>query len=154
MRISDWSSDVCSSDLPDLTAGEGDDGTFGRELFAALAGALGEIVAGIDHRGGDPARHPAAAGRRVGTASLDAIDFGGMVAHAFHRIAAALQCLAQQLRLIELRAVDLARIEAAGEVSELLGRVVLAVAETLGDDMDVVGDTPVVVAGERLEARG
>src|SRR3546814_17697516 len=86
MRISDWSSDVCSSDVPDLTAGEGDDGTFGRELFAALAGALGEIVAGIDHRGGDPARHPAAAGRRVGTASLDAIDFGGMVAHAFHRI--------------------------------------------------------------------
>src|SRR3546814_7161995 len=69
-----------------------------------------------------------------------------MVAHAFHRIAAPLQCLAQQLRLLELRGVDLARIEAAGEISELLGRVVLAVAETLGDDMEAVDEAPGEVA--------
>src|SRR3546814_5265487 len=76
-----------------------------------------------------------------------------MVAHAFHRIAAPLQCLAQQLRLLELRGVDLARIEAAGEISELLGRVVLAVAETLGDDMEAVDEAPGEVARERLEPR-
>src|SRR3546814_13839106 len=76
-----------------------------------------------------------------------------MVAHAFHRIAAPLQCLAQQLRLLELRGVDLARIEAAGEIPELLGRVVLAVAETLGDDMEAVDEAPGEVARERLEPR-
>src|SRR3546814_11883335 len=76
-----------------------------------------------------------------------------MVAHAFHRIAAPLQCLAQQLRLLELRGVDLARIEAAGEISELLGRVVLAVAETLGDDMEAVDEAPGEVARHRLHTR-
>src|SRR3546814_15501071 len=57
------------------------------------------------------------------------------------------------LRLLELRGVDLARIEAAGEISELLGRVVLAVAETLGDDMEAVDEPPGEAARERLEPR-
>src|SRR3546814_7086184 len=116
MRISDWGSDVCSSDL------EGDDRPFRGELFTALARPLGKIVAGVDHRRGDPPRYPAAARRGVGTAGLDAIDFGGMVAHAFHGVAASLQCLAEQLRFFELRGVDFARIEGLREIDKFLGR--------------------------------
>src|SRR3546814_1159179 len=89
------------------------------ELFTALARPLGKIVAGVDHRRGDPPRYPAAARRGVGTAGLDAIDFGGMVVHAFHGVAASLQCLAEQLRFFELRGVDFARIEGLREIAKL-----------------------------------
>src|SRR3546814_2438038 len=101
--------------VPDLPAREGDDRPFRGELFTALARPLGKIVAGVDHRRGDPPRYPAAARRGVGTAGLDAIDFGGMVAHAFHGVAASLQCLAEPLRFFELRGVDFARIEGLRE---------------------------------------
>src|SRR3546814_10396102 len=64
--------------VPDLPAREGDDRPFRGELFTALARPLGKIVAGVDHRRGDPPRYPAAARRGVGPAGLAAIDFGGM----------------------------------------------------------------------------
>src|SRR3546814_19537691 len=65
-----------------------------------------------------------------------------MVAHAFHGVAAALQSLAEDLRVLDLLRVDLAWVEAAGEVTELLCRIVLTVVDPLGDDVEAVDETP------------
>src|SRR3546814_12918937 len=131
MRISDWGSDVCSSDL------EGDDRPFRGELFTALARPLGKIVAGVDHRRGDPPRYPAAARRGVGTAGLDAIDFGGMVAHAFHGAAASLPCLAAQLRFFEFRGADLARIDGMLETAKFLRCVIFPAFDPLARSVEL-----------------
>src|SRR3546814_18892235 len=42
MRISDWSSDVCSSDLREGVSEDGDDFLGGEEAVAAVAGALAQ----------------------------------------------------------------------------------------------------------------
>src|SRR3546814_7690005 len=90
--------------------------------------------------------------RSVGTAGLDAIDFGGMVAHAFHGVAASLQCLAEQLRFFELRGVDFARIEGLREIAKFLGCVIFAVVDPLGHDMEAVDEAQGEVGREGLEA--
>src|SRR3546814_16099878 len=75
-----------------------------------------------------------------------------MVAHAFHGVAAALQSLAEDLRVLDLLRVDLAWVEAAGEVTELLCRIVLTVVDPLGDDVEAVDETPGKIGRERLVA--
>src|SRR3546814_12792281 len=75
-----------------------------------------------------------------------------MVAHAFHGVAAALQSLAEDLRVLDLLRVDLAWVEAAGEVTELLCRIVLTVVDPLGDDVEAVDETPGKIGRERPEA--
>src|SRR3546814_13190771 len=97
------------------------------------------MVAGVDHRRGVAQRYRAAAVGGVGTAGLDAIDFGGMVAHAFHGVAASLQCLAEQLRFFELRGVDFARIEGLREIAKFLGCVIFAVVDPLRSEEGRVG---------------
>nr|AIA08940.1 hypothetical protein [Rhizorhabdus wittichii DC-6] len=139
--------------LPGLTAGERDDRTLRGELLATLPGAGGEIVAGVDHRGVERARHPAATHRREGLAGLDAVHFGGMVAHALHRLAAPLQRLAEELGVLQLGRVDLRRVIGTGEFAELLGGVVLAAFDALGDDVEAVGETPDEVGRKRLHTR-
>src|SRR3546814_11479557 len=60
MRISDWSSDVCSSDLADRARQ-------GRELYPAAGQGRSDAVR---HRG-DPGRWPGHLRRRCGDAVLD-----------------------------------------------------------------------------------
>src|SRR3546814_7526990 len=74
-----------------------------------------------------------------------------MVAHAFHGVAAALQSLAEDLRVLDLLRVDLAWVEAAGEVTELLCRIVLTVVDPLGDDVEAVDEAPGKIGRERSE---
>src|SRR3546814_6697143 len=108
--------------LPDLSSGEDHHRSLGEVLLPAFPGSSGEEVAGVDHRRGDARRDPASACRRIGASGLHPEDFGGMVAHAFHGVAAALQSLAEDLRVLDLLRVDLAWVAAAGGVRELLCR--------------------------------
>src|SRR3546814_19869411 len=86
MRISDWSSDVCSSDLP-LAWGDDDDhralAVAGREIAAeqAIDGVAEPraVLAGIEHFG-DAAHVGDRADRDVGEGQADLATFAGRAA--------------------------------------------------------------------------
>src|SRR3546814_1622529 len=61
MRISDWSSDVCSSDLDATAIGSGSAANAGRDFILANADDLGDVLAG------DAASSDAAGGNAVVT---------------------------------------------------------------------------------------
>src|SRR3546814_12662642 len=74
MRISDWSSDVCSSDLDDLL---GVDPGEGSEVLEALARRLVPVAQVLGHGdGGGPARRPAP-GLRVVRGVAGAVEAAG-----------------------------------------------------------------------------
>src|SRR3546814_19443434 len=84
MRISDWSSDVCSSDLRALLGAVGQPGGVAEggaahaEFFRALGHQLGEVDLGAAERLGDD--HRGVVGR-LGGERQDGIFDGNAVAH-------------------------------------------------------------------------
>src|SRR3546814_1068499 len=76
MRISDWSSDVCSSDLVDVLLGDFTKGVGGLEYgdqllmlaFCKRVGSSFQLPASIGRRRAQPSQHPLAR-RQIGRAS-------------------------------------------------------------------------------------
>src|SRR3546814_16509532 len=116
MRISDWSSDVCSSDLAQ------------KILRRDLA----------RHRDG---RGPASLRRRPWPAGERAIHFGGIVAHAFVGVALLGERADGELLSLEARCTDFVKHGFGREVTKLLRDLIFAARKRPRREMDRIHET-------------
>src|SRR3546814_7461823 len=110
--------------------------------FALLGSSGRKKIAGVDLGRGQGSARPAPGGRGPRTATFDAIDFGGMVAHRLYARDSFVEGLAKALRFLKLDGVNFGRIEDAGKLAQLARGVILLTGKLLRDLVKAVDDAP------------